>query len=143
MARTDAEIIDRGRVYIHSKCGQGTCVNEHHFVGLCNPLSLCTGTYCATCEGFAPLHEVAWENTGETLRDYRKRLLKSVPLFWRLWGMGLAAVVGAGLGAAIGYLIKADAASTIGGAAGGAVFFYMLRVGMMSPFVDTKFYRKK
>ena len=71
----------RSRAYVHQACGQVTCVDGEHFQGLCNPFTGLFGvsTFCVTCGRQAPLGEFAWQDTGEALDRYRKRLRGAAP----------------------------------------------------------------
>lgn len=87
------------RAYIHTECGQGTVISEEDFDRITNPFGLTLGTYCAGCGGISSLDYVRWEETGETVSDYRSRLSSIFPA-WLMWLPYWLALV-AGLIAAI------------------------------------------
>ena len=69
------------RTYVHRACGQVTYVDGEHFEGLCNPFTGLFGvsTLCTSCSQQRPLSEFAWQDTGEALDRYRKRLRGAAP----------------------------------------------------------------
>ena len=97
--------LDDGRPYVHSRCGQATVINEEHFEGLCNPLLACSGTICAHCGKAFSLKEFHWADTEETLNKYRSRMLQYGPPFLRHWRAWLSWLVGAVVGALLGYFV--------------------------------------
>ena len=68
----------KNRIYIH-RCGTAVNVSGRSLRGLCNPMSYTSGTACTRC-GAVPLNEVWWEDTGETIRQYRRRLFRHLPI---------------------------------------------------------------
>jgi hypothetical protein len=106
-----------GRVYIHQSCGGETTVSGRSFTHICDPFRPCTGTYCCTCAGYAPLDEVCWLDTGEPISEYRNRLRTMTPRLlsgWRQIGWLLAGASGAGIGALIGVVAQAPRDSLSG-----------------------------
>lgn len=68
------------RVYVHSACGGSTVVRGGSFYWVVNPLRYAGGTVCARC-GTAFLPSVRWQDTGEPLSKFRKRMWQHTPLF--------------------------------------------------------------
>jgi hypothetical protein len=87
-----------GRVYVHARCGGATRVGGGDYKHICDPFWPCTGTYCCTCEGDFPLREVRWEDTGERVSDFRRRVRGRTPVLLQAWRCGLGLVPGALLG---------------------------------------------
>jgi hypothetical protein len=67
------------RVYVHRRCGGATVVDGDDFAALCNPFSIAKETYCCTCQGFDELSAFTWEDTGESISQYRQRMKRLVP----------------------------------------------------------------
>jgi hypothetical protein len=96
-----------GRTYVHKKCRGETHVSGGDFSHICDPIWPCTGTFCCTCNGFAPLREVRWADTGEPVSDYRNRLLRKTPMALKLWRFGGGFLAGGAVGAGIAMIIAA------------------------------------
>lgn len=67
------------RVYRHVRCDGETVVSGDDYVCLENAFRPVSGTYCCTCQDFAPLDQVFWVDTDENVADYRRRIYDSVP----------------------------------------------------------------
>jgi hypothetical protein len=93
-----------GRVYVHERCGGETHVSGRDFTHICDPFWLCTGTYCCTCAGFAPLREFYWVETEEPLSEYRSRLRAATPGPLKAWRYGLGFLTGGACGTVAGLL---------------------------------------
>jgi hypothetical protein len=136
----------RGRIYIHEKCGEGTRVPDSDFVGLCNPFEPCMGTMCASCGGPDDLKNFVWEETGEKLSDYRKRLRQDAPAFYSLWSWLISPSIGAAIGAAIGIFVVKDKPALDGGIGaliGATVMFLFIGPRILSVMAGDYFYSKK
>ena len=84
------------RTYIHSGCGQATTISGFDFHRVANPFFMVMGsTVCVQC-GPIPLSEVRWEDTGETLADYRRRIRRRIIWVWAFWPLMMAAGAYAG-----------------------------------------------
>lgn len=133
----------KGRTYIHQKCGKVTRVTGGDFAGLCNPYEPCTGTICAACGGPDSVGSFSWEDTGESVADYRKRLRGEAPLSYRLWAWVIGPLIGAGIGGAAGALfirknLAADAG--IGAAIGAALMFLFIGPKILGLIAGDRFY---
>jgi hypothetical protein len=132
-------ITPAGRVYVHTRCGGATRVSGRDYRHVCDPFWPCTSTYCCTCADFAPLNQVQWADTGETVADYRRRVARQTPLLPRAWRCGMGFLVGAALGAPLGLAValivqsmqrgaNAPALSTgalVGGALGALLCYFV------------------
>lgn len=113
------------RVYIHSECGQATAVSGSDFNKLAYPYSFAVLTYCAGCGGVATLGYVRWQDTGETIANYRSRLANLTPAWvgWLpLWLPLLLAAIGGATGWLTGKGTEGDNFVTLIYAAVGAIF---------------------
>ncbi len=123
-----------GRMYLHTRCGSRTRVSGGDYTHICDPFWPCTSTYCCKCAGFAPLTEVVWADTGETVAAYRRRLAAETPGLLKIWRAGGGFLVGAALGAGIALLVALVAqvqrqqlvGIVSGGAAVGALVCYFV-----------------
>src|SRR5262245_28068879 len=68
----DAHVPDT-RAYRHTQCGSETVISGPAFETASNPLSDMNRTWCTQCNAFAPISEVAWVDTGETIAAYYAR----------------------------------------------------------------------
>lgn len=74
------------RPYRHLKCNGVTVVSGDDYVRLeCPFRPLGGGTYCVTCRKFVPLRTVVWDDTGENIEEYRKKVFYSLPWKRRLY----------------------------------------------------------
>lgn len=73
------------RGYYHAKCGYNTLASGDDLVRLECPFRGCSGTFCCGCQTSVPLSAVQWEDTGETVADYRERIAGVVPVWRRVW----------------------------------------------------------
>jgi hypothetical protein len=94
-----------GRVYVHTRCGGQTEVSGGDYTHICDPFWPCTGTYCCQCAGFAPLSEVKWVDTGESVAKYRSRLRAETPGLVKAWRYGLGFLAGGAVGCLCGLLV--------------------------------------
>ncbi|MCO6042570.1 hypothetical protein NG895_01490 [Aeoliella sp. ICT_H6.2] len=143
---SDRYTLVSGRPYVHQKCGTTTVINEGHFATLCNPFNVCLGTICANC-GPGSLKDFHWEDTGESISDYRKRLRCEAPL-WAVWYWLFAPILGAAIGAAVMVNFKAPNMTVTSAAITGAgigVFLMIFLVGPMitGPIVGSRFYGQR
>lgn len=116
--------------YVHGRCQSSTLPTQETFFPICDSFQACEGVYCQACQAYVPLEEVTWEDTGESLADFRRRLEANVPRIVRLWRGWLGFVPGALLGLAIGWLVfqtlklpRAKESLAIGGGAGAAIVY--------------------
>ncbi len=123
-----------GRVYVHRRCGGQTRVSGRDFAHICDPFWPCTGTYCCTCQGFAPLSEVRWADTGEAVSDYRRRMRAQTPLAIKIWRYGAGLLPGAAIGALVGLVIaliaqlppaRIAASAGVGAILGGLLIYFI------------------
>jgi hypothetical protein len=120
------------RTYYHPRCGGRTQVGGDDYCHICDPYRFSSGTYCCTCEGFVPLREVEWDDTGETITKYRRRMRRETPAPLASWQLGLGAAFGGLLCGGIGLvgclLANTDgettATTSILAALGGAAAFH-------------------
>ena len=72
------------RTYRHKKCGALTTVSGDTFDQVCNPWKGVFGTVCAGegCDG-GVFSAFVWEDTGESLEDYRNRMQAESPWLLR------------------------------------------------------------
>lgn len=94
-----------GRLYVHDKCDRATCVAGNNWVGLCNPFAQTLGTMCTHCRKSDSLTHFAWQDTGENLQSYVRRLRKQCPIFWRMWFWWIGPLSGAVLVAVALYFV--------------------------------------
>jgi hypothetical protein len=78
------------RTYRHKKCGALTTVSDDTLDQVCNPWKGVFGTVCAgeSCDG-GVFSDFVWEDTGESLEDYRNRMQAESPLLLRFVNSGL------------------------------------------------------
>ncbi|MDB5341843.1 MAG: hypothetical protein JWP89_220 [Schlesneria sp.] len=65
--------IPKSRVYVHDKCQAPTVVGDDAFEAMSDPMAAMIRTWCCTCNGFYPVAQYAWADTGEKLTDYYAR----------------------------------------------------------------------
>lgn len=120
---------EHGRAYIHELCQKTTIVSGSDFAGLCNPFDFCMGTYCVHCGIADSLSHFVWEDTGEKISVYRRRLRKSSPMLM-FWNWCFFPAVGGVVGGVIMVQTKAanidSLVAFLGGAAVGAMAIYFL-----------------
>jgi hypothetical protein len=123
-----------GRVYVHTRCGGQTQVSGGDFTHICDPFWPSTGTYCCTCNDYAPLSEVRWADTGESVTEYRTRLRTATPGLLKAWRFGVGFLAGGTVGAAVGLLVwliaqapqnKIGGYALVGGLIGGLVCYIL------------------
>jgi hypothetical protein len=84
------------RAYNHDQCGKGTVVKGADFERVANPFLRADETVCAGCGDIVSLHAVHWQDTGESLSAYRRRLARMFAK--QRW-------IGAAVGALFGLLV--------------------------------------
>ena len=106
------------RVYVHSKCGQPTRIHAKELSRLADPYQPLIKLKCSQC-GLVLFRTIAWEDTGETINAYRRRIRKNEPKSYYLpyWA---AMYMAGGLGV-LGLILGAVVAG-----ASGAVFLFLL-----------------
>ena len=88
------------RPYVHDQCGQITVASGNDFSRLANPFAIVTGTVCVSCQANVSLGTVAWQDTGESIRGYRRRLRRRAPTSLKLFAWIIAPLTfGAGAAA--------------------------------------------
>ena len=120
------------RVYVHEGCGGGTEVTGEDFLGLVNPFGLVMGTYCSGCEKMVRLDDVAWQDSGESLTKYRRRLLKKAPSSVKLLVWLVTPLTGTALGGAAGWWFSPN---QVGFPIVGAVVGMLVAYGTLMPVV--------
>ena len=92
-------------------------VDNGEFEMLCDPRVEANQTLCAHCGKHDVLSNFQWDDTGETLSDYRKRLRTLVPFLSRVagawWMFALWTVLAIGVGTLLSRFI-ADARIAFG-----------------------------
>jgi hypothetical protein len=92
----------RARVYVHHTGCQGeTEISGNHFVRLCDPYSTAEETFCAGCGAVFYAQHFQWQDTGESLRDYRQRMKQFTPPIVKQWYKWLYLIPGVILGVII------------------------------------------
>lgn len=135
------------RVYVHDRCQNATIVAEDDFTGLVNPFQYVVGTYCTSCQKMVGLGSVAWEDTGETIKSFRKRQMSKSPVFWIAWRQGLGTLCGAILGAALLAVLYQQKnplfAAFIGALAGAFAEFFFITPKLVPKILGTDYRRKR
>lgn len=90
----DEILNEPSRSYVCRHCGGVTQVGGEEFARVTNPFTFVFQTYCASCDQHLALHEFTWENTGENLADFRKRMRRKTPPKVRLAGQVLTPLGG-------------------------------------------------
>ncbi len=90
-----------GRPYIHKNCDTMVSLAKSDTEWLANPWWSVTGTVCPEC-GIADLNQCVWEDTGEDLASFRKRMARETPSQNRLICLWILPI----LGAILGYLVS-------------------------------------
>lgn len=85
--------VPNSRTYFHKRCREATTVSDNDFTHITHPFIRCTGTYCCTCRKHDSLTEFTWVETGETIKEYRRRMRAESPPFLKFWGYGGGALV--------------------------------------------------
>ena len=83
------------RTYYHSRCRKLTEVSGGDYAKLCDPYWFWSGAFCCTCQKDVPLNTVEWDDTGEAIPKYRRRMRRQTPGFLAAWQLGLGALIGA------------------------------------------------
>lgn len=68
------------RVYVHRKCSAQTIVDGDDFSALSAPMLGNAKTFCCKCKAHFPIADFVWEDTGESIRDFRDRWRQKVPV---------------------------------------------------------------
>ena len=93
------------RTYGHEECGRYTQVTEEDFKRISDPFATCLSTFCVGCSRYVPLKDVFWEETDESVADFRKRMADESPSLLKFWHRGLGFLPGFLVGAPIGYFL--------------------------------------
>ncbi|WP_044300432.1 hypothetical protein [Rhodopirellula sallentina] len=121
------------RTYTHSQCGQATEISGFDFVRLANPYFFTMGsTVCCQC-GPVPLREVAWDDTGETVAAYRRRLRSKRIWVWLFWPILIA--LGAGGGVMFSMQDNANRPDMLAAAGGVGVIIGIVVAYFIVPFI--------
>jgi hypothetical protein len=136
------------RVYVHRRCGEMTQVSGGDYSHICDPFWPCTATFCCGCNGMVPLSDVRWEDTGEPISDYRRRLRSKTPGLVQAWRFGLGFAAGAAIGSGIGLLIGLAGATlqnlirfVVAGGVIGAVVVYLVGTMILNRVFDIDYRR--
>jgi hypothetical protein len=85
----DDESIQRAsRTFRHKRCGGLTTLTGRDLLRLECPFIRIYTMRCAACQGQVGLNDMFWENTGEMIWEYRRRIAFSLP-FWRRLRVGI------------------------------------------------------
>jgi len=107
-----ASEIPESRAYRHQKCGTETVVSGEAFAALSDPLSDMSRTWCSVCNGFFPLADYEWSDTGEKITDYYSRHSARATGLERFLCsrkfLVISALVGFLLGAIAGFMLFRD-----------------------------------
>lgn len=121
------------RTYIHEQCGQATEVSGFDFVRVANPFFFAMGsTVCCQC-GPVSFGEVAWNDTGESVAAYRRRLRSKRIWVWLFWPVLIAA--GAFGGVMFGMRDNADRPDMLAAAGGMGAFIGLVVAYFVVPIV--------
>ena len=87
------------RTYRHvGRCGGQTSVDGWILKVLCNPYGNAHSTMCARCGEYPSLKQVEWADTGETIAEFRQRMIDLIPKATRTRvGLGRTGLFLAGL----------------------------------------------
>ncbi|KAA5541050.1 hypothetical protein FYK55_19330 [Roseiconus nitratireducens] len=69
--------VPESRAYRHVQCDNETVVSGQPFELVSNPMSSITQTWCSDCNGYFPISDYQWSDTGENLSDYFARHTQS------------------------------------------------------------------
>jgi len=145
MEQDEVYTMERGRTYVHDKCGAGTRVSGTDFRDICDPFHYCSGTYCVGCQRLFPLRAFVWENSGESLTAYRSRLRKEVPMSKKVWFLIMPLLCGL-IGGLIGYFVVKgnDPFEAIGiGAVAGLAIGYFVACWLVPVLGGITFYERQ
>lgn len=139
--------IDQGRAYVHSLCGETTIISGNDFSSLCNPFGLCLGTICANCGAPDSTKNFKWEDTGEVVSDYRRRVRRE-STGQTLINWVLAPLVGALIGASVlattgSQDVPIIAHALIGGSIGALALAVFIFPPLTSALADPPFYQRQ
>jgi hypothetical protein len=81
----DGPVAHLKREYRHLDCDQVTVVSGDHLVMLECPFRHYHGTFCVSCNDMVPMDSVMWEDSGESIQDYRNQVYYSVSWMRRLY----------------------------------------------------------
>ncbi len=94
------------RSYRHERCGGVTRVEDEDYSRLANPFTFVWGgTYCAECEADISLEDLCWQDTNESIADYRRRVRATAPLSMKLTGWVAVPIVSFSFGAGVGLVL--------------------------------------
>jgi hypothetical protein len=135
----------RRRAYVHQDCGGTTVVSGDEFARVSNPFAYVSQTYCASCGSFAGLGRFSWDDTGENLAAFRRRMRQAAPASLKLWGWLLGPLLAATACGLVGYFCSAQLplAGLLAGAVVGAAFFAAFLTPYMSQWFWGIDYRNK
>ena len=68
------------RVAIHADCGASTKIAGGDFVHTCDPIGPDPEIECDACKRLVTASEFSWEDSGENIGMFRKRLHQSIPI---------------------------------------------------------------
>jgi hypothetical protein len=132
------------RVYLHIDCETGTQVSGFDYVRLSDPFSMIVGeTFCCGCGTHFPLGAFVWEDSGETITEWKRRKRSEAPGLLIVFRFFLFPLIGGVIGGVLGHVIgKANEVpdpkgALILGILGGAILFFLL-----SGFASRPFWRR-
>jgi hypothetical protein len=135
--------LDSGRTYVHKTCGAPTIISGKDFARLCNPFATCLGTMCASCGGIDSTNNFHWQDTQESVSDFRKRLRRNSPKA-TLYTWILAPVLGAVVGGTLAAMFKSphvnQLVSVIIFAAFGVFILYLIAPEITGIVAGKRFY---
>jgi hypothetical protein len=81
MSKEQPDEMSRTYIHKHRGCGRPTIIRGVLFRATANPFAMDSGTtMCAGCGREVRYQDVVWQDTGETLADFRRRLRREAPL---------------------------------------------------------------
>lgn len=83
------------RTYYHNRCRRLTEVSGGDYAKICDPYWFWSGAFCCTCQKEVPLSTLEWDDTGEPIAKYRRRMRRRTPGFLAAWQLGVGALIGA------------------------------------------------
>jgi hypothetical protein len=146
--RAPAPLDGTSRPYVHDGCGTCTVVSGSDYSHICNPFWPCSGTYCCGCQGFVPLNSVVWEDTGEPVSEFRRRMMSLTPIYVKLWAFGPGFLPGALVGGLGGFglahmLQKKIEWWTIVGASIGGLAVYLIGLAILFMIAGVNYTRTR
>jgi hypothetical protein len=83
------------------------------FLCITSPFEFVSGTLYCNCQKNVSLKSVAWEDTGEPISTYRRRMRRGAPRTLRILSLYVSPTVCAAVGAGLGLLIPPERAGTV------------------------------